>query len=73
MSNSQRILLRVHTNRSTPSPYDLAPGRVSLTAVTNGQEDTETTEVTTAPVWLVLQVQDGSATRISVYQREPEW
>ena len=53
-------------------PYGLAPGRVSLAAVTNGQEDTETTEVTTAPVWLVLQVQDGFATRISVYQREPE-
>ena len=52
--------------------YDLAPGRVTVTAVTNGQEDKKTTEVSTAPIWLVLQVQDGFPTRVS-YPSEPAW
>ncbi len=42
-------------------------------AVTNGEEQIETTKVSTAPIWLVVQVQDGFATRVRVYQREPEW
>jgi hypothetical protein len=53
--------------------YDLAPGRVTLTAVTNGHESTKTTKISTDPIWLVLQVQDGFKTRVRVHQREPAW
>lgn len=53
--------------------YDLDPGGVTMTAVTNGEEHVETTKVSTAPIWLVVQVQDGFATSVRVYQREPQW